>query len=104
MTSIEDLARMVQKGFEESSKQVNNLEKWTTIRFDNVDTQLKDIRKQLTGIVYRYEFDGLEARVKDLESLLAINTLNYEMEKALVLGTGPFFAFLQKMDLSLNLP
>lgn len=63
--TIEDLARMVQKGFEETTKemakkeQVDNLERWAKYRFDNIDGQLKDIRKQLTGIVYRYEFEGV---------------------------------------------
>jgi len=79
--TIDDLARMVQKGFEETAtkKQVEvldgkvvNLEKWAKRRFDNIDRELKSIRKQLTGIVYRAEFEKLEARVKDLEDLLAL--------------------------------
>jgi len=77
--TLEDLARMVAGGFEETKEQVENLdgkvenlEKWAKMRFDNVDRELKEVRKQLTGIVYRYEFDHLEDRVKDLESLLAI--------------------------------
>ena len=73
--TLEDLARMVQKGFEETARkeQVDNLEKWAKYRFDNIDNELKNIRKQLTGVVYRYEFEGLEARVKELENLLAVN-------------------------------
>ena len=73
--TIDDLARMVQKGFNGTAKkeQVDNLEKWAKLRFDNVDRELKNIRKQLTGIVYRYEFEELETRVKDLESLLAVS-------------------------------
>lgn len=53
--TIEDLARMVKKGFDETAKkeQVINLEKWAKRRFDNIDREL-------------------EARVKDLEDLLAI--------------------------------
>lgn len=74
--TIESLARMVAKGFEETSgkEQVDNLEKWAKLRFDNVDRDLKEIRKQLTGVVYRYEFEHLEDRVKDLEGLLAIGS------------------------------
>ncbi|TSD04446.1 MAG: hypothetical protein Greene071421_282 [Parcubacteria group bacterium Greene0714_21] len=81
--TLEDLARMVAKGFEEVSKKeqvenldgrVENLEKWAKMRFDNVDRELKEVRKQLIGIVYRYEFDHLEDRVKDLEGLLAIGS------------------------------
>jgi polyhydroxyalkanoate synthesis regulator phasin len=70
--TIEDLARMIQKGFEETKGEVVNLEKWSKRRFDNVDEELKNIRKQLTGIVYRQEFEKLETRVKDLEDLLAV--------------------------------
>lgn len=71
--TTEDLARMVQKGFKEGKDQVENLEKWSMQRFDRVDRELKAIRKQLTGVVYRYEFEELEVRVKDLENLLAVN-------------------------------
>jgi archaellum component FlaC len=79
--TIDDLAIMVQKGFEGTSgkgqvekleNQVENLERWAKSRFDNVDRDLKGIRKQLTGIVYRHEFEGLDDRVKDLENLLAV--------------------------------
>jgi uncharacterized protein YPO0396 len=79
--TTEDLARMILKGFEETAKieqveslngKVENLEKWAKMRFDNVDRELKEIRKQLTGVVYRYEFEQLQDRVKDLEGLLAI--------------------------------
>jgi predicted component of type VI protein secretion system len=72
--TIEDLARMVKKGFDETAKeeQVINLEKWAKRRFDNIDRELEKIRKQLTGIVYRHEFEKLEARVKNLEDLLAV--------------------------------
>ena len=73
--TIDDLARMVQKGFNETAnrEQVENLEKWAKLRFDNMDRELKGIRKQLTGIVYRHEFEELETRVKGLEGLLAIS-------------------------------
>jgi len=70
---IEDLAIMVQKGFEGSAGQLENFENWTKQRFDNVDRGLKEIDKKLTGVVYRHEFEELETRVKELESLLAVN-------------------------------
>lgn len=81
--TIDDLAIMVKKGFdgtakkeqvENVEKQVDNLEKWTKHRFDNIDRELKSIRKQLTGVVYRYELEHLESRVKDLENLLAVSS------------------------------
>ena len=80
--TIGGLARMVQKGFEGIAKkeQVENLTKrvgsfegWTKHRFNSIDTELKAIREQLTGIVYRYEFKELISRVKNLEDLFAIN-------------------------------
>ena len=74
--TIDDLTRMVKKEFDGTARkeQVENLEKWTKHRFDNIDRELKSIRKQLTGVVYRYEFEHLESRVKDLENLLAISS------------------------------
>lgn len=74
--TIEDLARMVAKGFGETAgkEQVDNLERWAKLRLDNVDRELKAIQKQLTGIVYRYEFDRLQDRVKDLEGFLAVGS------------------------------
>jgi len=52
--TIEDLARMVQKGFEETAKKkqvevleetVVNLEKWAKRRFDNIDRELRNYSK-----------------------------------------------------------
>ena len=40
-------------------------------RFDRVDKELSVIRKQLGNVVYSFEFEKLEDRVKDLENLLA---------------------------------
>jgi polyhydroxyalkanoate synthesis regulator phasin len=73
--TIDDLARMVQKGFNETAgkDQVENLEHWAKNRFDGIDRELKAIRSQLTGVVYRKEFEELETRVKDLEHLLAVH-------------------------------
>lgn len=52
--TIDQLAMMVKKGFDDTAgkKQVDNLEKWAKRRFDNVDRELKEIRKQLMGVVY----------------------------------------------------
>ncbi len=80
--TIDDLARMVQKGFEEVAgkdqvedlkNQVENLEEWAKRRFDSVDDELRAVRSQLVGVVYRREFEELEIRIKDLENLLAVN-------------------------------
>jgi len=71
--TIEDLARMVQKGFNENKDREKDFKNWTMQRFDGMDKQFQAIRKQLTGIVYRYEFEDLEMRVKELENLFAMD-------------------------------
>lgn len=59
---------MVKEGFDE----VTGWQKWATRRFDSIDIDLKGIRKQLDRVVFRQEFEKLEARVKDIEDLLAV--------------------------------
>ncbi|TSC75569.1 MAG: hypothetical protein G01um101430_411 [Parcubacteria group bacterium Gr01-1014_30] len=61
--TIEDLARMVKRGFDGVDK-----------RFDRVDKKLERMEKRLEGIVYRTEFEKLEFRVKELEDLLAVGS------------------------------
>lgn len=72
--TIEDLARMVKKGFDETATKadITALEKWATRRFDLVDLKLREIDKRLRNVVYRHEFESLEGRVKDLEDLFAV--------------------------------
>ena len=70
--TIEDLARMVNRGFEETNEIISSLRKWTTHRFDLVDLKLRAIDKKLRNVVYRHEFEALEGRVKDLEDLFAV--------------------------------
>jgi archaellum component FlaC len=66
--TIDDLALMVQKGFDESNGRFDRLDD----QFTGIDHDLKAIRKQLTGVVYRHEFETLEERVKELENMLAM--------------------------------
>ena len=61
--TIDDLAGMVQGEFGEMHQKLNKLEKNDQV-----------ILKKLEGIVYRYEFDELQTRVKDLENLLAVGS------------------------------
>lgn len=70
-TTIDDLAIMINNGFEKTvtKEQFETLD----FRMVKVEKDLKDIKKQLTDIVYRSEFDELRERVKDLENLLAFN-------------------------------
>lgn len=61
--TIGDLARMVQGEFGEIQQKLNKLEK-----------NDQAILKKLEGVVYRYEFDELKLRVRELEDLLAVNS------------------------------
>lgn len=81
--TIDDLARMVKEGFDETATKqevrtgfqaVTDWQKWAARRFMLIDNDLRAIRKQLTGVVYRHEFEKLETRVKDIENLLAVVT------------------------------
>lgn len=54
---------MVQDGFSESKNHVDE-------QFSQVHHELKAIRKELLGVVYRPEFDDLQERVRDLENML----------------------------------
>ena len=67
---------MVKEGFDEVARKdaLESFQKWTMRRFDRIDEDLKAIKKQLTGVVYRPEFEKLESRVKDIEDLLAVVT------------------------------
>jgi polyhydroxyalkanoate synthesis regulator phasin len=62
--TIDELARMVQDGFSESKNHADE-------QFAEVHRELKAIRKELLGVVYRPEFDDLQERVHELEDLLS---------------------------------
>lgn len=99
--TIEDLASMVQRGFEETAKKADVDRRFGDVskcfdevgkrlesvnnRFDNVDNQLYEIRKDVSeirkNVVYRdefekliFEFGDLMARVKYLEQKLGIQS------------------------------
>ncbi|MEK7463401.1 MAG: hypothetical protein AAB621_03510 [Patescibacteria group bacterium] len=74
----EDLARMVQNGFEEVKgemhRRFDKIEDWQRLaggRLDAIEMELIDIKKKLAGIVDHHEFELLKERVKDLEIRLA---------------------------------
>ncbi|PJA84159.1 MAG: hypothetical protein CO145_02060 [Candidatus Nealsonbacteria bacterium CG_4_9_14_3_um_filter_37_13] len=64
--TIEDLARMVQKGFLETAKrdEVNK-------RFDKVEARLERIEKLILAD-HRRRIERLEVEVKELKELLAV--------------------------------
>lgn len=73
--TIESLALMVRKGFagvDKNFKEIREEFKGVDKNFKEIREELKGIRKQLTGVVYRHEFEELETRVKELEGLLAM--------------------------------
>ncbi|MFA4890661.1 MAG: hypothetical protein WC587_03500 [Candidatus Paceibacterota bacterium] len=99
--TIEDLALMVQRGFDETAKKFDETAKKAGVdksfddvnkrfdgvdkRFDNIDGQLHEIRKDMSeirkNVVYRDEFDklmfefgDLMARVKYLEQKSGIQS------------------------------
>lgn len=63
--TIEDLARMVQKGFQETAKrdEVNH-------RFDIIEDRLEKIEKLILAD-HKRRIEKLEAEVKELKELLA---------------------------------
>lgn len=67
--TISDLAIMVQKGFEKTAT-VEQLEKLEN-EFTIMQNEMKIIRKhQIMHTIYRDEFEKLETRVRELESML----------------------------------
>ena len=85
--TTEDLARMVQEGFSENKEQVQNLETWAKGRFDNLDQDLLQIRKQLTGPQMTREFEQLlgsiEGDIKNKRNLSSAFALAKEMDEHL---------------------
>jgi len=71
----ENLGRMMAKGFDENTEQhqriLEILNKHAAMLIDHTE-RLARIEKKLEGIVYRKEFEELEARVEALEGSLAI--------------------------------
>jgi len=64
--TIEDLARMVQKGFDETAKR-----KEVNTRFDIIEDRLERIEKLILAD-HKRRIERLEAEVKELKELLAV--------------------------------
>lgn len=71
--TIEDLARMVQKGFLETAKkeEVDFQFKGVNERFDKVEDHLEKIEKLILAN-HKQRIEKLEAEVKELKELLAV--------------------------------
>ncbi|MEK7080403.1 MAG: hypothetical protein AAB925_01040 [Patescibacteria group bacterium] len=70
--TIEGLALMIGKGFSGMDKNFKEIRGEMDKNFKEVREELKGVKKQLTGVVYRHEFEELETRVKELEGFLAM--------------------------------
>jgi len=78
---IDDLAIMVQGGFSEVGKRLDKHDKnfeeikeWQHLadgKFDVLEHELLNIKKDLENVIYRHEFENIKERVKDLEIQLA---------------------------------
>jgi hypothetical protein len=71
--TIEHLARMVQKGFEETAKrdEVNGQFDGVNKRFDKVEVRLDRIEKLILAD-HKRRIENLEAEVKELKELLVV--------------------------------
>lgn len=65
--TIEDLAGMVQRGFDDLSGQIKKVQK----RMDVFERGQEDIKLRLDNVAYRFELKELENRVKILERKVA---------------------------------
>ncbi len=63
ISTIEDLARLTQRGFEDVGKNFQHVER----RLDNLEQGQEDIKLRLDNVAYRFELQELEKRVKKLE-------------------------------------
>jgi len=75
--TTEDLARMVQNGFEEVKgemhRRFDKMEDWQRLtdgRLDAIEMELMDIKKKLASVIDRQEFEILRERVQHLEKVL----------------------------------
>jgi hypothetical protein len=80
--TIDKLAVMIKKGFDENAEQhqkiLGTLDKHAVMLIDHTERlkdhteRLKRIETKLEGIVYRKEFEELEARVEEIEKVLVM--------------------------------
>lgn len=73
--STNQLATIINKGFNTVAKQISGLEDKTSnveTKISSLEKDVKAIRQQLTGVIMRNEFDKLESRVDYLENIMAV--------------------------------
>ncbi len=68
--TINKLAELINNGFEGMSTQMTELENRVNGKFSGLEKDIKAVRQQIAGAIFRSEFDGLESRVEYLENML----------------------------------
>ncbi|HQK63550.1 MAG TPA: hypothetical protein PLF16_00180 [Candidatus Staskawiczbacteria bacterium] len=66
--TIEDLAQMVQKGFDETNRNMDKRFAQVDKQFAEMHHELKGVRRDMLDVVYQPEFDDLKDRVVELEN------------------------------------
>lgn len=79
-TTIDDLAGMVQKGFEGVNERFDKVDERldkvegrlgdVENKLDAIEIEILDIKKKIDNVIYRHEFETLKDRVAYLEKLL----------------------------------
>ena len=74
--TTEDLAGMVQRGFDDMREEFNKTKDWQRLtdgRLDAIEMELIDIKKKLENVIYRHELEFLKERVQKIEKYLTLN-------------------------------
>ena len=72
---FEKLGRMIKRGFDGVDKRFEDIESRLTnmaIELTNLKIGQEEIRKKLTGVVYRFELEELEKRLRRVEARLGL--------------------------------
>ncbi len=76
--TTEDLARMVQGGFNDVKGEVNkgfaDIKEWQRLadgKFDVLEHELLSIKKDLQNVIYRHELESVKERLSNLENRFA---------------------------------
>ena len=72
-SKIDESAMMVNNGFNETQKIINDNQKENIRRFNLLESGQEDIKLRLDNVAYRFEFIELQSRVKRLEKKVGIS-------------------------------
>ena len=71
--TIDDLAVMINGGFNATQKIINENQKENNRRFNLLESGQEDIKLRLDNVAYRFELIQLQSRVKRLEKKVGIS-------------------------------